>query len=329
MIPCPRPRTSGAEAQPPAVRSHGVLVGARFADLETRLDQLGEALGLFLPLWLGRLPVGGRTWIDLSQPPAQTDPALLAQLDTWLLEGGAAGSGLVYTAPRGVLNSTRRLVALTGPLPRVQAEVQANLDLFRRRLQDVMSAAVETGAGFLVDTGLEQLRADEQAFLALGAGLDFWHWCGPPGARGPAPGGSADPGRQPDGAPGAGRVDPGRRPGRRGAGGGRAGARPRRRRRSPALAAGPGRSRRPRRGGRRAGGRPGGRSRRTDLPGAQGPGRQRPPGRGGGGPQAGDGPRRRSRRDHGLLSRRRGRGGAGPPGAARGAGAGSAPADGR
>jgi hypothetical protein len=164
-------------------RTHAMLFSSRFAELEQQLDLLAEALGVLLPLWLGRLPAGGRTWIDLEQPPARMDAALLARVDTWLLGCGAPACGLAYTAPGGVLRSARRLVGLDRPLDATRDAVHASLDLFRRRISDVMASAVETGAGFLVDTGLETLRDEEHDFLALGAALGFWRWFGPPGPR--------------------------------------------------------------------------------------------------------------------------------------------------
>lgn len=172
----------GAEVAGAATgRTHAVLIGIRYAELEALLAGVGDALDLFLPLWLGRLPAGGLTWIDLAEPPAHAAPDLLARIDAWLLGHGTGTAGLFYTAPRGVLGSTRRLLGCRRPLPEVQADLRGALGLFGRRVRDLMAAAVETGDGFLVDTGLTRLRPDEEAFLALGASLDLWRWFGPAG----------------------------------------------------------------------------------------------------------------------------------------------------
>jgi hypothetical protein len=53
------------------------------------------------------------------------------------------------------------------------------LDLFRSRISDVLASAVETGAGFRVDTGLQDLRDAEREFMGLGVALGFWRWLGP------------------------------------------------------------------------------------------------------------------------------------------------------
>ncbi|HPF70910.1 MAG TPA: hypothetical protein PLQ13_09585, partial [Candidatus Krumholzibacteria bacterium] len=135
------------------VRTHAILVPQTFAEIESELDLVGEALGVLLPLWLGRLPTGGRTWVELDQPPAKVDAALLARVDAWLLAVGAEGRGLAWTAPRGVLNSARRLAGVDRPLVQVEAMLRADLSLFRRRVQEVLGAAVETGDGFRIDTG--------------------------------------------------------------------------------------------------------------------------------------------------------------------------------
>jgi len=59
-------------------------------------------------------------------------------------------------------------------------ELSKRLKLFRGRIEEVMSGALETGEGFLVETGLTDLHPDERSFLGLGAALGFWRWIGPP-----------------------------------------------------------------------------------------------------------------------------------------------------
>ena len=178
--------TADAEsAARPASRAagHALLIRRRFAECEVALTELAGHLELFLPLWLGDVPAGGSTWIDLAAPPARIAPEDLRRLDTFLLEVDAA-AGLRCNAPRGTLGSTRRLLQLDVEPVVALSAVLRQLDLFRERLRDVMSTAVETADGFLVETGLDTLRDDEQAFLGLGAAMDEWRWLGPadPGA---------------------------------------------------------------------------------------------------------------------------------------------------
>ncbi|RKZ20026.1 hypothetical protein DRQ50_00780 [bacterium] len=160
------------------VPGHALLIRRRFAECELALTELAGHLELFLPLWLGDLPAGGSTWIDLAAPPARIESAELRRLDTFLLEADP-GAGLRCTAPRGVLGSTRRLLQLEVEPVVALSDTLRRLDLFRERLRDVMATAQETADGFLVETGLDTLREDEQAFLGLGAALDEWRWLGP------------------------------------------------------------------------------------------------------------------------------------------------------
>ncbi len=164
--------------------SHALLIPTRFAELEARCGELAEDLRVLVPLWCGRLRPGDLVWVDLDQPPAELAPAALARLDTYLLQfARAAGHGgpLVYRCPRGALRSTQRLVGSRVPLAELAAALIQDVELFSARIRKVMAAAVETGDGFLVETGLDELRPDEEEFLSRGAALGFWRWLGPAG----------------------------------------------------------------------------------------------------------------------------------------------------
>lgn len=166
---------------------HGLLIRRRYAEIESQLAKLEQQLPVLLPLLLGAHRPGLLAWTDLEFPPAQLPQAELEFLDGFLAACARSGGrklGLVYDCPRGALSSTRRLIgAAQGPAP-VLAGLQRHLEVFRERLQEVMAAAVETGEGFLVETGLTDLRDEERDFLALGASLGLWRWIGPvcPGA---------------------------------------------------------------------------------------------------------------------------------------------------
>jgi len=179
-------RLSAAEgaAAPAALAAggHALLVKRCFAEIENDLNGLAESVDLFLSLWLGGLPAGARTHVDLAAPPAEIEAPALRRIDTFLLAVDPEVTGLSYTAPDGVLGANRRCLELARPPAEVRVAMQGALDLFGRRLRDAMGSAVETGAGFLVETGLDELRADEEAFLGLGAALDEWRWLGPGGA---------------------------------------------------------------------------------------------------------------------------------------------------
>ncbi|MCP4572575.1 MAG: hypothetical protein GY838_09525 [bacterium] len=172
----------GSAPEAVATGGHALLIKRRYAELENDLVALTETADLFLSLWLGGLPAGARTRMDLAAPPAEIDAPMLRRLDTFLLGLDPGVSGLSYTAPDGVLGANRRLLQVARPPAEVRAAVHGSLDLFGNRLRDVMGTAVETGAGFLVETGLDELRPDEEAFLGLGAALDEWRWLGPGGA---------------------------------------------------------------------------------------------------------------------------------------------------
>jgi hypothetical protein len=167
------------------------LISSRFADLEKILDLMERNLGVMLPLWLGGSSPGLLNWIDLEHPPARIRGADLEILDKFLIWNGtvpdpeneaASGqdTGLTYVCPRGLIHSTQRLVGCRRGSADVLGELVRRLNLFRTRLEDVMAGALETGEGFLVETGLTDLRDDERSFLGLGAALGFWKWSGPP-----------------------------------------------------------------------------------------------------------------------------------------------------
>lgn len=174
------------EAHPAA--GHSLLIADRFAVLEKLLEDLAGRVRVLLPLWWAGTPVGSPRWIDLDAPPVEMTASELALVDRLLLELGdpafSGRSGLLYGAPAGLLRSRRRWLAATLPTAAVLERIGAELDLLRRRLADVMDSAVETGSGFLVETGLQELRDDERDFLVLGFALGLWTWSGPadPGA---------------------------------------------------------------------------------------------------------------------------------------------------
>ena len=172
-------------------KGHTLLIPRRFAELEKALEQLERNLGVMLPLWVGRGRPGFLNWVDLEYPPARIDDNELALLDCFLMWNGSreefggedpsqADSGLIYSCPRGLLNSTQRLVGCSLPSGEVLEELDRRLRIFRSRIEEVMAGALETGEGFLVETGLTDLRAEERSFLGLGAAFGFWRWIGPP-----------------------------------------------------------------------------------------------------------------------------------------------------
>jgi len=162
---------------------HTLIIATRFAELETTLDRLGENLALLVPLWLDGATVPGLLGrVDLEQPPVRIDAHELALVDAFLsavADGHSHVTGLVYGCPRGLLNSATRLVGWDGSSHDVLPALLRALDLFRRRIGDVLGTAVETGAGFRVETGLTELRAEEREFMALGVVMGFWRWLGP------------------------------------------------------------------------------------------------------------------------------------------------------
>nr|MEE4269380.1 hypothetical protein [Candidatus Krumholzibacteria bacterium] len=162
---------------------HTLLIPRRFAELEHQLRNLEDQVCLLLPLVLGRAEPGPPIWFDLDDPPLEMDEALKEQLDIILAFSTLSRTqdcGLAYLCPRGALNSRRRLVQATLPTAEVLDRMRSFLALFRKRLADVLGSATETGAGFLVETGLDSLRPEEEEFLALGSALRMWSWSGPP-----------------------------------------------------------------------------------------------------------------------------------------------------
>jgi hypothetical protein len=170
---------------------HALLIPQRFVDLEKSLELLEKNLGVMLPLWLGRGRPGQLNWIDLDYPPARIDAPELALLDGFLMWNGSSegadeedsaeeDSGLIYSCPRGLLHSTQRLLGVRRPPSEVFQELNRRVQVFRSRIAEVMAGALETGDGFLVETGLTDLRTEEKSFLGLGATLGFWRWTGPP-----------------------------------------------------------------------------------------------------------------------------------------------------
>ncbi|MEN8006943.1 MAG: hypothetical protein ABFS42_08000 [Candidatus Krumholzibacteriota bacterium] len=186
--------SSAGSEHPDAARhgqGHALLIPRRFADLENSLDHLERNLGVMLPLWLGAGGAGSLNWIDMEYPPARIDASEVALLDCFLIWHGwngeslgeglpAAAVGLTYVCPRGLIHSTQRLVGCRGPSAEIVPELVQSLRVFRNRIADVMAGALETGDGFLVETGLTDLRDEESYFLGLGAALGFWRWIGPP-----------------------------------------------------------------------------------------------------------------------------------------------------
>ena len=182
---------SDAEAGDPAGdRSgggHALMVPHRFAEIENALARLDANLAVLFPLWLESQARGLTVWVDLDFPPLLLDDGDLALLDRLLASVAASASGrgrLIYACPRGSLNTSRRLVGCSGNAGETLAWLRDSLQVFQRRVADVMAKAVETGDGFRVDTGLSDIRPEERDFLALGADLGLWRWDGPacPGA---------------------------------------------------------------------------------------------------------------------------------------------------
>ncbi len=175
---------AGGEGADGMSGGHTLVIARRYAELETILAKLGENLAVLLPLWFAGTTVPGLLGaIDLEQPPVRIDRRELALVDAFLgavAAGSSYGCRLVYTCPRGLLNSATRLVGWDGPLQEVVPALQAALDVFRGRVRDVLESALETGAGFRVETGLTELRAEESDFMGLGVVLGLWRWLGPP-----------------------------------------------------------------------------------------------------------------------------------------------------
>lgn len=165
-----------------AAAGHSLLIAERFAVLEKLLDDLAARVRLLLPLWWSG-SAGSARWIDLDSPPVQMNAAELALVDRLLLELGdpAKGcrTGLLYGCPAGLLRSRRRWLECRAAPAEVLERIGTEIELLRHRLADVMDSAVETGEGFLVETGLQELREDERDFLVLGFALGLWTWSGP------------------------------------------------------------------------------------------------------------------------------------------------------
>ncbi len=160
--------------------THALIIPERFAELEHRLLRLQEQLSVLLPLWLDARRPGLPTWVDLAYPPAETEAEDLLRLDAYLgMVAGAPEARLGWEARRGFMHAGRRLLSCRGPANEVLEELARGLEVFRRRVQDLMSGAVETGDGFLVDTGLTDLGPGEKRFLGTGAALGLWRWLGP------------------------------------------------------------------------------------------------------------------------------------------------------
>jgi hypothetical protein len=162
---------------------HTLLIARRFAELETTLDRLGANLAVLVPLWLEGASVPGLLGrVDLEQPPVRIDAQELALVDAFLsalAQSTSHATGLVYACPCGLLNSAVRIVGWDGSSREVLPALLGALDQFRGRIGDVLGSAVETGAGFRVETGLTELRDDEGEFMGLGVALGFWRWLGP------------------------------------------------------------------------------------------------------------------------------------------------------
>jgi hypothetical protein len=182
---------SAASVRAPGARraseSHALMLPRRQVEVLRRLEQLGGALTTILPHWLENAPIGGLTWIDQEHPPVRIATEDLAAVDTLLVMVGAGAFGdvgLTYACPRGLLYSTRRLVGISRPAAEVLSSLQDGLAIFAARLDEVLSVAVPTADGLLVQTGVSELQAEERHFLALGSALGYWRWLGPacPGA---------------------------------------------------------------------------------------------------------------------------------------------------
>ena len=160
--------------------THALLIPTRFAQLEHQLLRLEDQLPILLPLFLGHHRPGLSTWIDLAYPPVECESQDLLLLDCYLsMVAASPQSQLVYDSPSGGMHTSRRLLACEGNPVQVLSQLVASLGQFRDRVKEVMSGAVETGNGYLVDTGLSDLRDDERDFLATGAAMGLWRWMGP------------------------------------------------------------------------------------------------------------------------------------------------------
>ena len=169
-----------------ATGGHTLFIARRFAELERVLDRLAANLSVLAPLWFeGAAVTGLLNRIDLEQPPVRIEARELALIDAFLSAMGRREGqprGLVYECPRGLLNSAVRLVGWDGTSREFLPALLETLEVFRARVRDVLGSAVETGAGFRVDTGLSDLQPEEREFMALGVVLGFWRWLGPPAA---------------------------------------------------------------------------------------------------------------------------------------------------
>ena len=172
-----------------AVAGHSLLLGRRLAELEHELDELTDHVALLLPLWQTEAGCGSATWIDLAAPPAEISAEQLQRVDHFLLLLAADLDSppvtppvLTYACPRGALHTTQRLLGFPQGIAAAIEHIRRHLEIFRQRLADVYDSAVETGDGFLVETGLSRLRPDEESFITLGTVLGFWRWCGPASA---------------------------------------------------------------------------------------------------------------------------------------------------
>lgn len=160
--------------------THALLIPARYAVIQNRLQHLSRHLPVLLPLMLGTHRPGLSTWIDLAYPPAETSGEDLLLLDTYLgMAAGASLPDLTWQASRGFMHTTQRLLACEGAANAALQGVAADLTLFQNRIRDLMGGAVETGDGFLADTGLTDLQPSERNFLATGAAMGLWRWLGP------------------------------------------------------------------------------------------------------------------------------------------------------
>lgn len=177
---------AGTDGSGGAGGGHTLLIGRRFAELETTLEQLGANLSVLVPLWLEGASVPGLlARVDLEQPPVRIDARELALVDAFLsalAQSTVYTTGLVYACPYGLLHSATRIVGWDGSSHDVLPALLGVVDQFRSRIGDVLSSAVETGEGFRVETGLTELRDDEREFMGLGVVLGFWRWLGPPAA---------------------------------------------------------------------------------------------------------------------------------------------------
>jgi hypothetical protein len=160
--------------------THALLIPHRYALLEHLLKKLESLLRVLFPLLLGSRRPGLSTWIDLASPPVESDPEELLLLDCFLsMVAGSTVPSLGYDSPRGLMHTSRRILVCHGSLSETLTELVEALRLFQIRVKDIMSGAVETGEGFLVETGLNDLQAEERDFLSLGAAMGLWRWLGP------------------------------------------------------------------------------------------------------------------------------------------------------